>query len=293
MQAKLPIGIITMAYGPDRYIRQAETLARSIRRNMPGMPIALVTDRSRASDLFDHIVAMAPVERAGTVHKVRMNDYTPFDETLFIDSDSIVVKGFDEQLAEIRAFDFSPIVVNYLKAGDKDLWLDDVGAALAAVGGTAFPKFNGGVYFFRKSAMANKVFAMARELIDTGKAFGVRDFDASGPGDETVIGLALAALHPEPLYRDRTPLMRTPLNSTGRIVMDPFTGSSGFVKNGRAVSPAICHFCGPWIDHPTYRIAEIGLERGAPLVGLERAWQMAQFGARFRWKMAQARRKGV
>ncbi len=258
------IGFITMAYGPDRFIRQAETLARSLRLHMPGVPLALVTDRADAGELFDIVVPMRPFGRAGTLHKINLYDYSPFEETLFIDSDCVVVRPFHESLDAIRAYDFAPIVTVCLREGESDLWLEDVGAALKGVGGTAFPKFNGGVYFFRKGAEASEVFARANQLLARKVELGIKDFDSAGPGDETLIGLAMAQTPELKLFDDNGLLMRTPLNTQGRVEVEVLKGFSSFVKEGKRVSPAIIHFCGPWIDHPTYAIARAELEAGKP-----------------------------
>lgn len=256
------IGLLTMAFGADKYLRQAETLAMSIRRNMPGYKIAIVTDRADPGPLFDIVVPMRPVLEAGTVLKTDMYDYSPFEETFFIDSDCVVARDFTPQLEEIRKFDFTPIVGQYLKSGDHDLWLEDVGAAIEALGGTPFPKFNGGVYFFRKSEFAAQVFAEAAGLRLRAAELGIKDFDRSGPGEETLIGLALSHLRVTKLYYDQGLLMRTPLNSKGPIVLDVLRGKCTFVKEGVRVSPAICHFCGEWIGHRKYLAAGIALRTG-------------------------------
>ena len=256
------IGFITMAFGKERYLEQARTLARSLKRAMPGHPIAIVTDRTAPGPMFDIVVPMEAVAQAGTVHKTAMYRYSPFQETLFIDSDCVAVRDFSEQLRAIRTYDFSPVVNRYLHAGDRDLWLDDVGFAIAGVNGTGFPKFNGGVYFFRKSAFAEEVFARSEAIRDRQADLGIRDFDRSGPGEETLIGLALSQMHVTNLYDDDGRLMRTPLNSSGGIEADPFLGYSRFIKEGALVEPAIIHYCGEWIDHPTYLIAARGLRAG-------------------------------
>lgn len=270
------IGILTMAYGPQKYIDQAITLSRSLRKWMPGYRLAIVSDRTDLGAHFDVVVPMRRFDTAGTVHKVDMADYSPFEETLFIDSDCVVLRGFEPELAGIRKFAFTPIVAVFYRSGDRDLWLDDVGDALDKVGGTAFPKFNGGVYFWQSGDHARRIFDESKRIRARAAELGIRDFDASGPGEETLIGLALAGLMAADLsedrfYNDHGRLMRTPLNSTGRIVAEVTTGESRMVKEGKVVEPAILHFCGPWIRHPAYLIARRELEQGSRLGPLGRA----------------------
>jgi hypothetical protein len=256
------LGFVTMAFGPDRYLRQAETLALSLRRHMPGIPLAIITDRADAGPLFDTVLKMKPVAQAGTVHKVDIYDYSPYSETLFIDSDCIVTRPFTEELNEIREYDFTPVVNRYLVRGESDLWLDNVAAALDGVNGESFPKFNGGVYFFKKVNLARQIFSRANELRSHTKRLGIKDFDKAGPGEETLIGLTLAEMSVTHLYDDHGRMMRTPLNMIGNLRIDALGGGCTFNKEGSMVSPAICHFCGDWVRSPEYLISEYMVRNG-------------------------------
>ncbi len=287
---KEPVGFITMAFGAQRYLDQADALARSLRRHMPGHPICLVTDQVRMTDLYDTQIGIERLDMPGTLLKTMLYDYSPYAETLFIDSDCIAVRPFHDHIAAMQNWDFTPVCDTYLKRGDQDLWLEDVGAALDKLGGEVFPKYNGGVYFFRKSPHAAEVFSRARLLLERQQELGILDFDKAGPGEETLIGLALVEMGATDLYNDAAGLMRTPLNSTGEIEIDPIRGRSHFMKEGRDVSPAIVHFCGDYAAHPTYTIARRMLERGAPLKPLEgkaihAGWKFDKLRARVRGKL--------
>ena len=269
------IGFITMAYGKEKYLDQAVALARSVKYHMPDQPIALVTDRTERYAPFDTQITMEEYSRAGTVLKTLIYKYSPYDETLFIDSDCLVTRDCTPELGAIRAYDFSPVVNTYLTDGDSDLWLNDVGKALRKVGGKRFPKFNGGVYFFRKNARAQEIFEEAEEMRARQKELGILDFDAAGPGEETLIGLAMAKLGMDECYDDAGRLMRTPLNATGPIHLDILRAECSFEKQGQQVEPAIVHFCGEWIDHPAYRIAVEEVMRGRRMGSAKRALRSA------------------
>jgi hypothetical protein len=278
-------GFLTMAFGAQRYMDQALALAKSFRRHMPNERLCLVTDRETADPVFDDVVTMDPFGVPGTILKTRLYDYSPYDETFFIDSDSIVCRNFSEHVEKMRAWDITPVCNSYLKRGDRDLWLRDVGAALDKVGGDAFPKFNGGVYFFRRSDFASELFERTRQMMLRADELGIIDFDSAGPGDETVMGLAFAEMKVGPLYDDNFGLMRTPLNSVGRIVADPFSGKSEIFKNGRRMSPAIVHFCGAYASHVTYLRAQRALELGhAPSpfeeLKMQAQWRWTTLGKR-------------
>lgn len=277
-----------MAFGAQRYMDQAIALARSFRKHMPGRRLCLVTDREIEDQLFDDVVIMDPIGIPGTILKIRLHEYSPYEETFFIDSDCIVLRDFSEHVERMRAWDFTPVCNSYLRAGDDDLWLSDVGASLEKVGGVSFPKFNGGVYFFRRCDFTKTMFAKARDMLDQSKALGILDFDSAGPGDETVIGMALAQMHAGPLYDDDFDLMRTPLNSKGTITADPILGRSRMLKNGREMSPAIMHFCGPYAHHPAYLQARRMLEKGRHLSPMEKF----NMQAAWRWRKVSSQISG-
>ncbi|WP_148669177.1 hypothetical protein [Burkholderia pyrrocinia] len=272
--SKPGFGFLTIAIGADRYLKQAEILSLSLRRNMPGVPIAIVSDSDR---LKPHCDLLLPVDRSmpiATAQKLLLDVYSPFDETLFIDSDCVAVRDFSDQIARIRQFPFSPVIQTLTPPDGTDEYFADLGMALRQVGGSAFPKFNGGVYFFRRGDASKAVFALARDYFRHYRDYGIKPFDRGGPGDETVIGLALARLGMLDLYDDGGRLMRTPTGLRGRLLIDPVKGACSFERAEGMVHPAICHFAGPYLLTPEYRLAEIALRTGisqAKLSGLTKA----------------------
>jgi hypothetical protein len=258
------LGFLTMAFGHDRYFRQAENMALSLKRHMPDIPLAIVTDRKEVDAAFDIVIAMKPFSKAGVVHKVDLYNYSPFQETLFIDSDCIITRPFVKELTDIRQYDFTPVVGRYLRRGETDSGIVDLAAALDHLNAESFPKFNGGVYFFKKSSLAKQVFARANALRSETTALGIRDFDKGGPNEETLIGLALAELHVSQLHDDHGNLMRTPVGIIGKLKIDVLGGGCSFNKGGSFVTPAICHFPVEWLLRPEYKLAEYSLRNGRP-----------------------------
>jgi hypothetical protein len=257
-------GFIAMAYGHERYFRQVENMALSLKRHMPNFPLAIVTDRQIAGPLFDIVIPMKPFLQAGVVHKLDLYDYSPFQETLFIDSDCIVTRPFPSELAAIREYEFTPVVSRYLYRGESDPWIDNLTNTLDQINGASFPKYNGGVYFFKKCEFAQQIFERAKALCHETKRLGIKDFDKGGPNDETLFGLTLAELHVTQLYDDLGALMRTPVGIIGKLHVDALGGGCSFNKGGDVVSPAICHFPVEWLFSPEYKIAEYSLRNNRP-----------------------------
>jgi hypothetical protein len=280
-------GFLTMAYGEEKFVRQAENLALSLRRHMPGIPVAIVTDRKISRTLFDMVVPMKPFRYAGTVYKVGLYEYSPFQETLFIDSDCIVTRPFQQELTAIRKYDFTPIVWGYMYRGESYRRLWDLTAALDRINGKSFPKFNGGLYFFKKGSLARRVFSRANELQNEAANLGIREWDRAGTGDEPLIGLTLAELHVSPLYDDHGGLMRTTKNMIGKLQIDALGGGCSFNKDGVVVTPAICHFYGEWVLSWEYKIAEYSLRNGrAPQLHWRLYCYLDALYCRLYWRLA-------
>ena len=72
----------------------AKVLARSLAIHSPDIPSAVVTDSSDRglADLYDHVVQFRPEFGSGLTQKVYLDAYSPFKETLFIDSDCLVIR---------------------------------------------------------------------------------------------------------------------------------------------------------------------------------------------------------
>ena len=259
------LGFLTIATGHDRYAKQAEILLLSLKRNMPGIPVAVVTDNPRLAAVADHVVPPLTNLSAGVVQKAWLDHYTPFTETLFIDSDCIATRPFVEELQQIRRFDFSPAMERVTQRDGTDEYVANLTEALQMIGGDSYPKFNGGVYFFNASARSAAVFRMAREFHENYRAYGIKTFDKSGPGEETIFALALAKLGLTDLYHDHGRLMRTPTGLRGALAIEPLGGGCSFERHDGKVSPAICHFAGPYIFLPEYRLAAYSLAHDVPM----------------------------
>lgn len=275
MQSVGGLGFLSIAIGARRYIRQAEILALSLRRNMPGIPLAIVTDDHRLARYADVLVPVDHTMPITAAQKILLDRYSPFERTLFIDCDCVATRSFQAELAAIGKFAFSPALERITPTDGTDEYLDDVHSALLKVGGSGYPKFNGGVYYFDRSPEATAVFKLARHYYRDYRAYGIRPFDRHGPGDETVIALALASLSRLDLYYDAGRLMRTPTGLKGRLSLDPLGGGCTFQRFDGVVHPAICHFAGPYLLMPEYRLAEESLRTGVSIgeLGLRTRWR--------------------
>ncbi|MBO9188054.1 hypothetical protein ACQZ4Y_19925 [Rhizobium sp. L80/93] len=259
------LGVLIIAVGASRYIKQAEVLLLSLKRHMPHLKLAVVTD----SDALRHLAdVLLPVDRSfpiSTAQKIIIDRYSPFSETLFIDSDCVVTRSFNDELEEIRKFEFTPVLERWVYPNQSDQYVVDLRSTLRMIEGDRFAKFNGGIYYFRRSPTALRVFDVARHYYRNSEILGILPFDKGGPGDETVLALAMAHCGVTDLYDDGGRLMRTPLGIRGRFFIDPLGGGTRFEKYGRVVEPAICHFAGHYILGSEYLLTETSLRSKVPI----------------------------
>lgn len=250
------LGLLTMAFGKKRHIRQAKTLARSLKLHMPEYPVALVTDRKKEDleGLFDLIIPVDLERGRGFTQKIFIFEYSPFEETLFIDSDSIVTRSFHEELKGIRVHSFSPIMAPprvTLHYGDYYKCIEDLDFVLNTINREFLPVFNGGVYYFKNDDFAEKFSATARDILSKYESLGIKTLDAPGPGDEPIYSIAMAIHRLTGYTDDKGSFMRTPVGIESKLDSNPFKGTR-FIRYGKEVNPAICHYAHRNRHRPQY-----------------------------------------
>lgn len=218
-------GVVFVATGA-RYIACAEAAARSVRRHMPDVPIALFTDAGQLghplSDLFDPVIELEGAHRRSKVDCL-MN--SPFERTLFLDADIRVLEDVSELFDLLERFDMAMAQAHARnRAATRAVWT----RALP----DAYPQFNTGVMAVRRSPETH---ALLQAWSDSYKSAGFRKDQVTLRELLWSSDLRLATLPPE--YNIRYPKY---LWLWGR----------------REARPRICHFHrysfvtrGEWLAH--------------------------------------------
>jgi hypothetical protein len=247
----LDAGILTIANGSAPYYEMAKSLAISISRFSPGIPIAVITDNPDAlNSHFDVVIQSDPSRGKSVKQKLYIDLYTPFKKTLFIDSDCIV---FADLQYVFDAFEGGKCVISddvydlsFRNPRELDFSLVEKQTGLNELHG-----FNGGVYYVEKGTLSEAAFRKAREIVEQFRDYGIPEFRDGEPNDEYVLALALAVCKCG-LAKVSRQVMQIPLGLDGKLRLDVISGKVAFSVWGRHVNPAIVHFCGYFRDWPIY-----------------------------------------
>lgn len=240
-------GILTLAYGHPRFVQQAKYLGMSLALHAPHLSRTVVTDSSdpQLRSLFTSVIPHRPEFGSGVRQKLYLDQYSPYDETLFIDSDCLVLGNLDAFWAAFAGQTFGVPGFRYLRKGSVDPFID-VDFVLDHLHISALPKFNGGTYYFTRSAKASAFFESARQIMDDWRELRLAPFRRNGPNDESVYSVAMA-MHGLSLTYMGSVGMWTPCGYRGKLSLDGIHGTCSFEKEGEIRTPEVVHFPGEYI----------------------------------------------
>lgn len=255
-------GYLTLATGDRQYYDAAVNLALSVRRNDARRPISLLCDDSgKLTDeekaCFDRVIVALPgTLGVGCAGKLDVPDFLPYEETVFLDSDCLIVKrDMDRHWALLAQQCFNvggeprtsgPWYTFDIADVCKDLKIDYM------------VHMNSGVMYMRKGRELDKFLTVVQDLRD--KAQDIlfvqhRDMNAQ-IADEPFWGAAMGHLGMQPVEYDAEDgwLMVTTYNSR-KVKYNPMTNiselekSKGYLFLGRFLSrgwikhsPSVAHF---------------------------------------------------
>jgi hypothetical protein len=257
-------GVITLAYGKPAFINMAKWLAKSLQRHDNTLPRAVVTDSADAEllDLFDYVIPYRPEYGSNLRQKMHLDFYSPFEETLFVDSDSLAVRSLNEFWEAFRDYDFGAVGHAVVKRGMWDEYLD-TDFILDHFNLTEIPKFNGGIYYLKHNRNGDAVCNTARKLLRDWERLKFKTFRGDGPCDEALYGVAMA-MHGIKLNNMKEKGMYSPLKVIGSVKCDVLGGHCRFNKEGRIVTPSILHFA-TWTERYLYRRECLRIDLGRDL----------------------------
>jgi len=155
-------GILTIVYGKPAYASSAVAVARSLRLHNPSLPLAVATDLDPAlfESAYDHVIPWRFERWKGWLAKFDAAEMSPFDHTLYLDTDMLVFRTLDPLFDAFSGSSFSTIGDNR----ENVVWFRSMELIRREIPSETYPSFNGGMYYFRKGAAAERVFAGAKAL---------------------------------------------------------------------------------------------------------------------------------
>lgn len=244
-------GILIIAQGKERYINMSRQIALSLILSNPHIPRTLVTDCT-ASDLKNYYDTIIPIDETlgvGYVQKLHMHKYSPYQKTMFIDVDCLVIQNIDWLF---QRFNHHPVSVIGKKITSGSLLGTTLEKLNAAIGITYLPVFNGGVYYFEKGPISDHVFDDANRIFkERYDELNLWKF-SNQPGDEPVMSIAMALHNMQPID-DEKKGMYTPVGQQGIFKIEALHGFCEFYKYGEKVMPVIMHFGGGYPEAFHYR----------------------------------------
>ncbi len=155
-------GLLYMASG-QKYIDEAIVSARSAKKIMPDLPICIVADREVSDPVFD-VVIVNPDAKGDQRDKLRM-DLTPFDRTIFLDTDTYIIGDIQDIFTLLDRFDFAAHQPSTGYANsDPEV-------------PHSFPGFNAGVLAFRKNEKIMKLLRVWQDAYEREPLFNGRKWD--------------------------------------------------------------------------------------------------------------------
>jgi hypothetical protein len=140
-------GVLFIATG-EKYVAQAVERAIRIKEIESECSIALLSDRSPGMSVFDHELPIEEPEHALT-DKVENLDRSPFEQTLFLDTDTFVVdeQAFDELWGLLER---APLAAAFDIARSGQTGRQDI---IDSQPPTSFPMLNTGVLLYEQPAV--------------------------------------------------------------------------------------------------------------------------------------------
>jgi len=211
-------GVLYVATG-KKHLKEAVFSAASVIKVSPATPIALVTDQHINSSLFDQVITLDNPDYSFR-DKITGMKMTPYDHTLFLDTDTYVCRDINDLFIILERFDFA--AAHDVKR--RSVGLEDLMEAPAC-----FPEFNSGVILYRQSQDADVFLANWKEIYDE-YFFIEKDRNQTHKGDQPAFR--------EALFRSALQVYVLPPEYNLRLFGPFFLQQEAVILHGRLRYPA-------------------------------------------------------
>lgn len=210
-------GFVTIATGETRYFELARNLLYSYRMfATQKVPFAIICDKENEyTEEFDDVILLNKAH-CNFLDKLHLYDHLPYDETIFIDADSLAYGDLDEWWDIFKdADDFSLFGYMWTDLDSGRGWFVPNGLKEYEDKVSYIPDFNGGIYYMRRSNMCKEVFRLANYFADHYHEYQFNGF--KNVADEPILALAMAIEGCKPLDIHEKGLVFAPTRKNAEI----------------------------------------------------------------------------
>lgn len=265
--------VLTLAVGKPVYFQMAVNLARSFRvwHRHSNIKFVLATDLPERLPMdlchISRIQLQAGQHGSGFSPKLHLDRISPARETLFLDADCLCAGSLENVFESFKKWDVS-VIGREETAGEL---FGDIAERCRAVGVSWAPRFCGGLYYFKKSAVSAKIFDKARELEERYDELGLAPLRGV-PNEEPLIGLAMALADQHPIPENGT-IKAEPMFFSGKTELNVFAGHARLFnspgvpvphpewKIPAEARPIVVHFNCSFAERPPYTTEALRLEK--------------------------------
>jgi hypothetical protein len=137
-------GVLYISQSDDYLYEEAVESAHSVNNKMPELPLAVVTNTTDTPAIFDETIVSSEFEDS-FVDKVKNISKSPFDKTLFLDTDTYMCASVPDLFKILSTYDIA--VTHSPHRADQPHGLP-----------TGYPEYNTGVLAFRDSTSTSALF---------------------------------------------------------------------------------------------------------------------------------------
>jgi hypothetical protein len=282
-------GVLTVAFGHRDYARMAITMARAIRIRDSETPLAVATDLAPEcfQGWFQYVVPWRHAYASFYEFKFDLYAMSPFEETLFIDSDCLALRPIRAVMDVFAGHDVSVAGQNV----PSPWWFLQPNRIRERLPRETYPGFNGGLMYFRRSPAAEQVFRRACEWVAEYDALGIARLSSGAINDEPMFSLAMAERGCRAVSNAEHQIMYGPRR--GRVDIDIMAGTCEMDLGGRVVQPMTCHFVGMDKDRYVYERERLRMQAAGRFRRMGRSMRAVIDGAaRLTWLWQRIVRRG-
>lgn len=233
-------GFVTIATGQERYFHLARNLMYSYRQFASvKYPFAIICDKENQYTCeFDDVILLKKAH-CNYLDKLSLYDYLPYDETIFIDADSLAYGDLDEWWEIFKSADeFSLFGYAWTDLDSGRGWFVPRGLKDLQDRITFIPDFNGGIYYLRRGKICEEVFKLANYFAEHFHEYQFNGF--SDPADEPVLALAMAVQNCVPLDVHENGMIFAP--APQMVDLDITVPKAYYHKNGQGYNVKLIHW---------------------------------------------------